>query len=366
MTIISLYYLSFFVLFWVNRDNIQKSNVRYGQIILSFVLLFVFFGFRDITVLNDTPHYYAPVREKMARGASLGWFDIDVFSRIELGYQIFENFVAKLFSNPFAIIMVSSLIITLANINFFKKTKNGLFLCLFLMLNFQLILQYSAIRQGLAAAIIYYGFTHYFKGNWKIFIGSVLLATTFHITAIMMLLLLPLSKIHFNKKTIILFIISFFVIARYLIEPIVGIFSTDNQYLGVNEERESIPIASLMFSLLNLWLFYLSRKLSSKYHIEVNNKQWMYSAVCLLISFMDIVFPIIGRVSMYLFPVLVLTFVQVIMAVPERRYRDKTILSVFLVFFAWFITYNLVRPDWYNLYPYSFMNINNIFMDFYY
>ncbi len=362
MILISLYYLLFFIIFWSTRNNPYSKKAIRPHLFLAFILLFIFLGFRDLAVLNDTPHYYAPVRDKMSMGNSLGWFDISLISRIEPGYQIFENIIAKVFSNPYWIIIITSFLITLANIKFFKINRDGLFLCLFLMLNFQLENQYSAIRQGLATIIFYYGFTQYLKGNWKVFVGAVLLATTFHITAIMMLLLLPLSKLTFNKKTIILFILAFFIIAKYLIEPIVGIFSTDNQYLSVNEERESLPIASLVFSLLNLWLFYLSRKISAKYHIEVDNKQWMSSAMCLLISFMDFVFPIIGRVSMYLFPILVLTFVQVIMAVPERRYRDKTILSVFFVFFLWFITYNLVRPDWYNLYPYSFMNIDNIYM----
>lgn len=363
MVLVCCYYLLFFVVFWLNRNQSSRGQTQKMHTLLAFVLLFVVFGFRDITVLNDTPHYYSYVRDKMS-SSNLGWFEINWLSRIEPGYQVFENIVSRLFSNPYAIITISSFLITIANVSLFRDMKSygGLFLCLFLMLNFQLENQYSAIRQGIATVIFYFGFTQYLKGNWKTYIFSVLFATTFHITAITMLLLLPLSMMRLNKKTIILLIIAFIIIAKYLIGPLVDFFSTDDQYLSVNEEREVLPIASLFISLLNLWLFYLSRKMARQYHIEVDNKQWMASAACLLISFMDFVFPVIGRVSMYLYPFLVLTFVQVVMKVPNRRFRDITILSIFIVFFAWFITYNILRPDWYNLYPYSFMNIDNIYM----
>ena len=289
MILISLYYLLFFIIFWRTRNNPYSKKTIRTHLFLAFILLFVIFGFRDISVLNDTPHYYSPIRDKMSMGNNIGWFDISPFSRFEPGYQIFENFIAKTFNNPYFIIIISSLLITVANINFFKKTNQGLYLCLFLMLNFQLENQYSAIRQAIATIIFYYGFSQFIKGNVKIFVCSIFFATAFHITAIMMLILLPLSKMQFNKKTIFLFVIAFIVIANYLIEPLVNIFSSDNQYVNTNEERENLPLASLIFSLLNVWLLYLSRNISFKYKIEVNNKQWFASTTCVLISFVDFV-----------------------------------------------------------------------------
>lgn len=362
MILITVYYLSVFLIYWSSRNRNLSKNALTMQCFWAFVLLFVFFGFRDITVLNDTPHYYAPVREKMSQASHLGWFDFELLSRIEPGYQIFENFVAKIFSNPYAIVLVSSLFITVGNIKFFKVTKEGLFLCLFLMLNFQIGNQYSAIRQAFATLIFYYGFTKYLKGNWILFILSVLFASAFHITAIMLLLLIPLCKIKFEKKTIALFIIAFIVTTQYLLQPLVALFSTDTLYMDTNAERESFPIASLILGLLNLWLIYLSKRISDKYNIVVENKLWMVSAACIMVSFMDVVFPIIGRMAMYLFPILVLTFVSCVTKIPNRRYRDKTILLVCMVYFAWFVTYNIMKPEWYHLYPYSFMDIDKVYM----
>ena len=58
MLIIVLYFFSFVVVALVSRIFKNAGTRKLFEIVLCFCLLFGFFGFRDITVLNDTPHYY--------------------------------------------------------------------------------------------------------------------------------------------------------------------------------------------------------------------------------------------------------------------------------------------------------------------
>ena len=58
MEIIILYFILFLVVHLVSKQFKHAGKARLFQLVSCFILLFGFFGFRDITVLNDTPHYY--------------------------------------------------------------------------------------------------------------------------------------------------------------------------------------------------------------------------------------------------------------------------------------------------------------------
>lgn len=370
MFFIVFYYLVFLVFFiFKEKGKIVGAKKLKRHCVFAFFLLFIFFGFRDLTVLNDSAHYYAPLREKMSYSNSLLWYQYNPFERFEVGYQIFENILAKCFRNPFVIIIISSFFITIGNILFFKRHNgNALFLCLFLLLNYQLPNQYSAIRQGIATMFFYYGFTKLIEGKWKYYILSILVASTFHKTAIILLPMPLLLKLNLNKKTVALFIAIFFLIINFLLKPLIGLFSADNIYQSTNEARRSFPIASLVLTLLYTWLLYIS------YRINKNNTQtsedkafWLFSMISILVSALDVVFPIIGRINMYLSPIVISLFVNSVTKVGDSKKVNNIILTVSFVFFVWFVLYNTIKPEWYHLYPYSFMNINTIFQgDSYY
>ena len=58
MAIIFLYFALFLGVHFLARQFVKRGAARLMQLVACFLLLFGFFGFRNITVLNDTPHYY--------------------------------------------------------------------------------------------------------------------------------------------------------------------------------------------------------------------------------------------------------------------------------------------------------------------
>lgn len=362
MILVVVYYIVFFFLFRFYRRS-DWDNTKKSQVLIAFLLLFLFFGLRDLTVLNDTPHYYSPLRDKMTYARNLGWFEVNAFARFEPGYQIFENFHAKLFSNPYSIIMSSALIVSISNILLFRHLNGSyLFLCLFLMLNFQMENQYSAIRQGIATAILYYGIVKLMDGSWIKFVFSVIFATTFHVTAIISIVLLLFKYVRFTitRKKMVLIIIFFFFFVEFLLSYFVGWFSTDDVYMNINENRESFPLGSLIFALLNTYLLYSSYILSKHVNNKADYMFWILGIFCVFISFADISFPIVGRTAMYFFPFLVSLYAKSLQDT-QPKYRNKNLQLTFILFFGWFVAYNFLKPEWYHLYPYSFMDITNIF-----
>ena len=63
MSVIILFCLSFLLVEYISwhfkGEKVQKNT----QIVMCFLLLFIFFGFRDLPILNDTAHYYRHVRQ---------------------------------------------------------------------------------------------------------------------------------------------------------------------------------------------------------------------------------------------------------------------------------------------------------------
>ena len=61
MSVIILFCLSFLLVEYISwhfkGEKVQKNT----QIVMCFLLLFIFFGFRDLPILNDTAHYYRHV-----------------------------------------------------------------------------------------------------------------------------------------------------------------------------------------------------------------------------------------------------------------------------------------------------------------
>lgn len=364
MLLVVLYYYLFFFIYWRNKNVKDVNFARLKQlVIIAFLLLFIFFGFRNITVLCDTPHYYSSLRDKIEIRNSISWYFFNLTYRFEPGYQIFESIHAKLFKNPYSIIISSAFIISVGNICFYKKmNKSGLFLCLFLLLNYQLQNQYSAIRQGIATIIMYYAIINMIEGNFIKYIVASMLACTFHITAVVSFLLYPLKYIKFNKKNMVLFIVAFFVITTSLLKPLIEMFATDSLYADTNADRESFPIGSAILFSMSAFLFLRARRYFTRFKaIEVNNTLWLICCICLLLQAIDIVFPIVGRVAMYFVPFLISVFVSCLRSIPDVNYRNNQTIVIFFIFFGWFIIYNALKPEWYYLYPYSFMDFDKIF-----
>ncbi|MBR6843043.1 MAG: EpsG family protein, partial [Prevotella sp.] len=58
MAIIFIYFALFLGVHYISKTFSNPGKAQLFQLAACFILLFGFFGFRDITVLNDTSHYY--------------------------------------------------------------------------------------------------------------------------------------------------------------------------------------------------------------------------------------------------------------------------------------------------------------------
>src|SRR5574344_2170887 len=120
-----LVYFSLFIFVYITSKLFVSRNVRrMYQIGMCFTLLFIFFGFRDITVLNDTPHYYGAYYQVSQYNSYLNSsiFNYNIALKFEWGYQVLMHFLVKYISrDPYTIIMLSSFIFACGNLWFISK-----------------------------------------------------------------------------------------------------------------------------------------------------------------------------------------------------------------------------------------------------
>jgi hypothetical protein len=159
MSVIILFCLSFLLVEYISwhfkGEKVQKNT----QIVMCFLLLFIFFGFRDLPILNDTAHYYRHVRHLFSNTPfdNTPWYTFDSSSNFEEGFQIFLRIIGLVISKePYSLIIITSFITTASLLWFLNKSTSHVAFAVFVLMTSTLLLGcYSAIRQSLAVSVSY-------------------------------------------------------------------------------------------------------------------------------------------------------------------------------------------------------------------
>ena len=159
MSVIILFCLSFLLVEYISwhfkGEKVQKNT----QIVMCFLLLFIFFGFRDLPILNDTAHYYRHVRHLFSNTPfdNTPWYTFDSSSNFEEGFQIFLRIIGLVISKePYSLIIITSFKTTASLLWFLNKSTSHVAFAVFVLMTSTLLLGcYSAIRQSLAVSVSY-------------------------------------------------------------------------------------------------------------------------------------------------------------------------------------------------------------------
>ena len=165
MSVIILFCLSFLLVEYISwhfkGEKVQKNT----QIVMCFLLLFIFFGFRDLPILNDTAHYYRHVGHLFSNMPfdNTPWYTFDSSSNFEEGFQIFLRIIGLVISKePYSIIIITSFITTASLLWFLNKSTSHVAFAVFVLMTSTFLLGcYSAIRQSLAVSVSYIFYWRY-------------------------------------------------------------------------------------------------------------------------------------------------------------------------------------------------------------
>ena len=368
-----LIYFSLFIFVYITSKLFVSRNVkRMYQMVMCFTLLFIFFGFRNITVLNDTPHYYGAYyhlsQYKSYINSSI--FSYDIALKFEWGYQVLMHFLIKYVSQePYTIIMLSSLIFACGNIWFISKFTDEIALASFIMIISGVWFdQFCLIRQTIALMLFYKAYIFLKQDKTLYYCIMVVIGSLFHLSALTLLIIPILRKLRINGKNVaILFTIA--IVSAIFIYHILDILGfAGHLYVKISMQRVKPPIAALLDGTLMFIILstcYFCHKYISDEPLDKTNFWICIFALC--VSIMTPAFLPIFRINVYTWPIIYIIFFKYIINNDNTIIlTDKTIAlrNIILILFIAVMLIRIIiillfKSEWNHIIPYSFYDFSN-------
>lgn len=303
----------------------------------SFLLLFFMLGFRDVSGIDD--HTYKEVFEYVNKvGVSETFLSIFMGP----GYLLLNYGVGRITDNYYFFQAFASFLPLFLIYKGFEKYQAYIYIPMAILLlcgplYFQM-LSVALVRMFIAMGLIFYFSLDYlFRSKAKLYVLSVLLISTIHYSALIMLLFTPLafSKYilirHWKKVALLLCLVTPVLYA--IVSKIAGVVG--GRYAGYGEQ-EAMYIGLGTFYTLPFFFFCLFLK-----KIVPQNMQNIYSG-SLLMLLMSTVFaivfaytPTMKRVNYYMDLSLLLLYPSIYRF---SRY-NKVIIAVIIIVYVFYISY---------------------------
>lgn len=257
--------ISAFICFRKN-NTLNDKNIKMIYCFMNYIPLSLVLGLRDIKVGTDTAMYHEIFYE-IGRN-NMQWSYMNERG-IEIGYVILNKIIYIIFGNSYVFIFIVSLILIAGFMRFFYQYSYNIWLTVFLFIGlFYYCETFNTIRQSIACMIIFNGYVFLRNGNVIKWIGTVLIATCFHNTAIIFLLFSLLYRINKIKVFIISFIgIGFYLILAYGRDFLVELFINNKYgyYLVSNENSMGADILRILLFVFVMFFIYIRRNNYNRY-----------------------------------------------------------------------------------------------------
>lgn len=188
----------------------KNMKRRRDFLIFSFGLMILVASLRAPSVGIDLAGHYAKRFEQIA---FYNWKDIpkfSVFSTYEIGYCYYCKFLSMINPNVQFYIFVTSLIVygTMGYL-IYKKSSDVILSTMLVIFSCQYYMYMNIIRQALAVSVVLIGYIFLDKSKRSIsdyikFALFVLVASTFHDSAILCLVMIVFDKMQFRRRDILL------------------------------------------------------------------------------------------------------------------------------------------------------------------
>lgn len=249
----------------IANDKKYRLLAIFWMIIVT-VILILFAGFRT-GAIGDTGMYMHSYRLYVSNPETIR-FDRDA------GFTILNLILIQISSNPQILVFVTSLIINLCNMIIFYKYSSYLELEIYIYIaSGYLTVTMNGMRQCIAAAILFLFTYLIIKGKFKIYLGIVLLVSTIHASALIMIpIYFIVRQEAWSKTVIVMIILSCMGVVFYnILSPILFKLLENTQYAGYSEFNEGgSSILRVMVNIVPVFLAYIKRNELKKIWPESN------------------------------------------------------------------------------------------------
>lgn len=337
-------YLFIFLAFVLLLGSLIHPRNQSLYLLCSYLTLLFLSAFRDINVGTDTEAYEAIFYQIVNYNNEL--------LRVEYGW-IFLNEIILFLGFDFrgVIVLSSFLTLTLIFLVVKKYSYNPMLsISLFYLLYFYFF-SLNITRQLIAVSIVLFGIVLILRGKKNLFFLSVILASFFHQSAFIALIILFFNKIPNKKSFLILYIVISMVLGLFGVNLITKIIDyTGYSYYIENYSNNSLLGNSFLLILFNsffLFLIFCIKEISREFKI-------FYFFIIMLN--LTILIPFGGRFILYFSIYQILFYPYFIYSISQSN--SVKLLSVLMILlYSFLIFFTSLGKG--NILPYS-----NIFFDF--
>jgi len=352
-----LFVISIFVAGMVLLTNLHQKRKIY--IILFFIISFLFMGLRSKYIGTDTLwycNYFDIIKtEKLSVALSNG-------SKGMYLYIIYNKIISYISLDSQILIISNAFIISLlASTAIFYIGKKHIFLSSILYIfMYYYFTSFNTSRQYIALLIVTNAlYFLLYKKKYLLFLFLVIIASMFHITAIISFVFFPLSFFDFSKmKTFIimsLIFIIFLLFSNQLIVLFGKIFPDYQGYVDSISDFSNIG-RTMILILVNLVIFlciFLSYRTFENNNLSKNDSFFLFLfLISILLGFISFNNVLLSRINTYfaIYSIFVIPYLVDIFTLK----KDKLVISLGILV-VFFIEFNvLLLGNYSGITPYSF------------
>ena len=378
--------LAVFIYLYGKLYRANSSNRRRKiYLIVTFGVLILVAGLRDPSVGTDLAGHYAK-RYNMI--GSYSWSQIPTFSATigyEIGYCYFTRFLHFFSSDVQFFVFATSFLMCAAFGYFIYKESTDVVLSAELMLFNCFYYRFmTMMRQGLAISIILVAYTLLNGSERKLkdyikFALLILLASTFHSSAILCMLMILFDRLKFTKKQIIFGVgamVAFYLFYMNFYTVALNFFGTGNNYerylTSATEGVGNINMQTIYNFLLAFVPFLLGyyvlvwEKKKEKHLFKddesayclAKNESFLLYMVLIASTFNLLVFRmnILNRFSLYFTPFVLILCPYAISSMKLKSNKPIVRACIYFMFGVYFVWLTITKAaEFYGVVPYRFM-----------
>lgn len=324
---------------WLMR-RIRGTKTVY--LILMLGIMCFMASFRAYHIGNDTEAYFR-FFSNIVRG------DFETDSRLEIGFRYLNRGVALLTGNFTALLAISSVIMFSALFFYVRRWGYSVYTYALLFWLFGFVSFVSPLRQSLAIVCIFISLHYLLKRKYLIAVIICALGALFHKTALVGLLLIPLSFI--KPSSLNLFAAS----AVVLVLAVTGVLES---FLDEYYERYLDVQSGVAAALFNAAFGVIPLVLQGKYKVKRPDQRLIVIrwgsclfAICYLLSLIS---SGMGRIAYYYFPMAISCWCIAIKKM-KPGVREVVLISVILILVVYRILILAYRPQWNSFFPFEYV-----------
>lgn len=204
----------YFILFFILINGVTAKKHRMWYVVSTFFVIFLFAALRKYTIGIDLELHYARNFERIA---ILPWNEVPSFIAYDPGFNILCKLISYISTDRQAFIVITSLIVFGSVGRYIYINGKDIVLETFMFLvSFCYMMYMNIIAQAVAMAIFLFAMEVLKEKKYIKYVLAVLLASSIHASAIILLLMIPLSFLKVDRKNVFRFtVILLFVLFAY-------------------------------------------------------------------------------------------------------------------------------------------------------